>query len=151
MRPVHFACGQTVRWLLLGTLGLLGACTPRSPNTPSPATAISHPDLSGVWMAFAAIAPDGGFAPKYSAEGQATLDGFSSQFKQIPETGAYCVPSGMPGVMLTTVSYPIEIVQTASRLVMLAELEMQVRRVFLDGREHPTDYLPTGVGHSVGR
>jgi hypothetical protein len=151
MRPVHFACGQTVRWLLLGTLGLLGACAPRSPNTPSPATAISHPDLSGVWMAFAAIAPDGGFAPKYSAEGQATLDGFSSQFKQIPETGAYCVPSGMPGVMLTTVSYPIEIVQTASRLVMLAELEMQVRRVFLDGREHPTDYLPTGVGHSVGR
>jgi hypothetical protein len=33
---------------------------------------------------------------------------------------------------------------------MLAELEMQVRRVFLDGRPHPTDYLPTGVGHSVG-
>ena len=52
--------------------------------------------------------------------------------------------------MLATVSYPIEIVQTENRLVMLAELEMQVRRVFLDGREHPTDYLSTGVGHSVG-
>ncbi len=57
----------------------------------------------------------------------------------------------MPSVMLGTVSYPIELVQTDSRLVMLAELEMQVRRVFLDGREHPTDYLPTGVGHSIGR
>ncbi len=147
MRPVH-VCSQTVRWLLLGTLGVLGACAPQSPNAPP---TIAHPDLSGVWMAFAAIAPDGGFAPKYSAEGQARLDAFSSRFKQIPETGAFCVPGGMPSVMLATVSYPIEIVQTESRLVMLAELEMQVRRVFLDGREHPTDYLPTGVGHSVGR
>lgn len=152
MRPVHFACSRTVHWLLLGTLCVLSACTPPSPNAPpATATAAAHPDLSGVWMAFAAISPGGGSAPKYSASGQAALDAFSSQFKQIPETGAFCVPGGMPSVMLTTVSYPIEIVQTSSRLVMLAELEMQVRRVFLDGREHPTDYLPTGVGHSIGR
>jgi hypothetical protein len=25
-----------------------------------------------------------------------------------------------------------------------------VRRVFLDGRGHPEDFLPTGVGHSIG-
>ena len=137
MRPVHFPCSQTLRWLLLGTLGLLGACTPPAPNPLPAATTTAPPNLSGVWMAFAAVAPDGGFAPKYSAEGQATLDAFSSQFKQIPETGAFCVPGGMPSVMLATVSYPIEIVQTENRLVMLAELEMQVRRVFLDGREHP--------------
>jgi hypothetical protein len=130
-------------------LGLLGACTPQPPSAPSAAAA--YPDLSGVWMAFAAINPEGGPAPKYSADGQAALDAFASQFKSIPETGAYCVPGGMPSVMLTTVSYPIEIVQTENRLVMLAELEMQVRRVFLDGRGHPTDYLPTGVGHSIGR
>jgi hypothetical protein len=151
MRPVHHARGQTVRWLLLATLGVLAACTPPSSKAPAAPAAPAHPDLSGVWMAFAAIAPDGGPAPKYSAEGRAALDAFSSQFTKIPETGAFCVPSGMPGVMLTTVSYPVEIVQTPSRLVMLAELEMQVRRVFLDGREHPKDYLPTGVGHSVGR
>ena len=150
MRPCHFASSQAVRGLLLGMLGLLGACTPQPPSAPPAAAATAHPDLSGVWMAFAAVAPDGGFAPKYSADGQAALDAFASQFKSIPETGAYCVPGGMPSVMLATVSYPIEIVQTENRLVMLAELEMQVRRVFLDGREHPTDYLPTGVGHSVG-
>ena len=33
---------------------------------------------------------------------------------------------------------------------MVAELEMQVRRVYLDGRPHPDDFLPQGVGHSVG-
>lgn len=33
---------------------------------------------------------------------------------------------------------------------MVAELETQVRRVFLDGRGHPDDSLPAGVGHSLG-
>jgi hypothetical protein len=33
---------------------------------------------------------------------------------------------------------------------MVAELETQVRRVYLDGRAHPDDFLPQGVGHSVG-
>ncbi len=83
-------------------------------------------------------------------KGKPTLDAFAAQFSSIPETGAWCYGTGMPSVMLSTVSYPIEIVQHASRLVMLAELEMQVRRVYLDGRAHPEDFLPTGVGHSVG-
>jgi hypothetical protein len=102
-------------------------------------------------MAFAVENPDGsGNAPRYSPAGEARLAEFAAQFSAIPETGAWCYGTGMPSMMLSTVSYPIEIVQHPSRLVMLAELEMQVRRVFLDGREHPADYLPTGVGHSVG-
>jgi hypothetical protein len=102
-------------------------------------------------MAFAVENPDGGGnAPRYSPAGQALLDEFAAQFSSIPETGAWCYGTGMPSVMLSTVSYPIEIVQHPSRLVMLAELEMQVRRVYLDGRSHPDDFLPTGVGHSVG-
>lgn len=102
-------------------------------------------------MAFAVENPGGGGnAPRYSAEGQAMLDAFAAQFRSIPETGAACVGTGMPGVMLSTVSYPIELVQTASRIVMVAELETQIRRVFLDGREHPQDVFPSSVGHSIG-
>ena len=102
-------------------------------------------------MAFAVENPDGGGnAPRYSVAGQAALDAFAAQFREIPETGAFCVGTGMPSVMLSTVSYPIELVQTASRIVMVAELETQVRRVFLDGRNHPEDFLSTGVGHSIG-
>jgi hypothetical protein len=102
-------------------------------------------------MAFAVENPaGGGNAPRYSAAGQAALDAFAAQFREIPETGAACVGTGMPSVMLSTVSYPIELVQTASRILMVAELETQVRRVFLDGRSHPDDFLTTGVGHSTG-
>jgi hypothetical protein len=134
-------------------LPLLTACAPPAGAPPASSAPAQQgvPDLSGVWMAFAVENPDGGGnAPRYSPEGQATLDAFAAQFSAIPETGAWCYGTGMPSVMLSTVSYPIEIVQHSSRLVMLAELEMQVRRVYLDGRPHPDDFLPTGVGHSVG-
>jgi len=138
------------RVAVVGVALLLAACTPRPPTAAEPA-AVAHPDLSGVWMAFAVENPDGtGNAPRYSPEGQATLDAFAAEFSEIPETGAWCYGTGMPSVMLSTVSYPVEIVQHASRLVMLAELEMQVRRVYLDGRPHPDDFLPQSVGHSVG-
>ena len=134
---------------------LASACTPAPSPPAEPAaaqpTAARHPDLSGVWMAFAVENPDGtGNAPRYSPEGEATLDAFAAQFTEIPETGAWCYGTGMPSVMMSTVSYPIEFVQDASRIVMVAELEMQVRRVYLDGRAHPDDFLPQGVGHSVG-
>jgi hypothetical protein len=136
--------------LLFCAVGI-AACTPGGqPSSPDAAATATHPDLSGVWMAFAVENPDGGNAPQYSPEGQAALDAFAAQFTEIPETGAWCYGTGMPSVMLSTVSYPVEIVQNASRLVMLAELEMQLRRVYLDARPHPTDFLPTSVGHSFG-
>lgn len=132
-------------------LAFCTACTPSPTANVGPAPAAEHPDLSGVWMTFAVENPaGGGNAVQYSPEGQAALAEFAAQFSSIPETGAWCYGTGMPSVMLSTVSYPIEIVQHASRLVMLAELEMQVRRVYLDGRPHPDDFLSTGVGHSVG-
>jgi hypothetical protein len=135
----------------LATLALASACSAPPASPPAADTAARPRDLSGVWMAFAVENPDGtGNAPRYSAEGTAALDAFAAQFTSIPETGAWCYGTGMPSLMLSTVSYPIEIVQKVDRLVMLAELEMQVRRVYLDGRAHPTDFLTTGVGHSVG-
>jgi hypothetical protein len=141
--------------LAIAATAALAACTPAPPSGPTATAAptTAHPDLSGVWMAFAVENPGAASAfaqPQYSPEGQALLDAFAAQFSSIPETGAWCYGTGMPAVMLSTVSYPIEIVQHPTRLVMLAELEMQLRRVYLDGREHPDDFLPQGVGHSVG-
>jgi hypothetical protein len=126
---------------------LLLAC---SAATPEPATS-APPDFNGVWMAFAVENPDGGGnAPRYSPGGVAKLDAFASQFRSIPETGLACLGTGMPGVMLSLVSYPIQIVQTPKLMVMLAELEMQLRRVHLDGRGRGDDLLPSSMGHSLG-
>jgi hypothetical protein len=130
---------------------VLLACSPAT-KSPAPGQATTTPpDLSGVWMAFAVENPDGGGnTPEYSPEGAARLDAFAAKFRSIPETGLWCLGTGMPGVMMSLVSYPIQIVQTPKLLVMLAELEMQLRRVHLDGRPHADDLLPSSSGHSTG-
>lgn len=131
--------------LLLVLVGCSGAGGPAGP------AAGARPDFSGVWMAFAVENPDGGGnAPRYSPEGEAKLDAFRAQFRSVPETGVWCLGLGMPHVMMSLVSYPIQIVQTDSIMVMLAELEMQVRRVYLDGRPHDPELLPSSAGHSIG-
>jgi hypothetical protein len=42
-------------------------------------------------------------------------------------------------------------VQNESRILMVAELETQVRRIFIDGRDFPESAFPQMVGHSIGR
>ncbi|HXC58155.1 MAG TPA: hypothetical protein VN645_02500 [Steroidobacteraceae bacterium] len=118
----------------------------------APNAARSAPDFSGVWMAFAAETPGGGGnSPGYTSGGKARLDQFKAQYTEIPETGIWCLGAGMPGMMLSMVSYPITIVQTPKLMAMLAELEMQRRLVYLDGRPHDETLLPSSTGHSVGK
>lgn len=128
----------------LGSLGL--------PFTLASSLALAQPDFSGVWMAIAVENPDGGStAAQLSEEGKARMEAYASQFSEIPETGAACVGGGMPDVMMSLVSYPIEMVQNDSRILMVAELETQVRRVFIDGRDPLPATFPTTVGFSSGR
>lgn len=135
---------------LFATAGCMQAESPRSADVIGDAAASVVPDFSGVWMAFAVENPDGGNQPSYSAGGEALLDAYAAQFQTIPEVGGNCVGSGIPSVMLSLVSYPIEMVQTESRILMVAELETQVRRIFIDGRDFPENAFPQMVGHSIG-
>jgi hypothetical protein len=56
----------------------------------------------------------------------------------------------MPATMTAMVSYPIEVIHSPNRLTMLAELDMQVRRIYTDGRELPDDYVTSRMGYSIG-
>jgi hypothetical protein len=117
----------------------------------APAESLSMPDFSGVWMAFAAENLAGGSTPLYTNEGKAKLEQFKAQYTQIPETGIWCLGTGMPHMMLSMVSYPITIVQTPKLMAMLAELEMQRRFVYLDGRSHDDTLLSSSTGHSTAK
>ena len=113
----------------------------------------SAPDISAVWMAFASNPPGrlGAEQSRLSPAGEALVSRFEETYGQEhPDPGAFCVPQGMPSVMLALVTYPIEIIQHPDRVTMLAEMEMQVRRIYLDGRGHPEDYPHTRIGHSIG-
>lgn len=113
------------------------------------------PDFSGVWFGFQNSRPSERrwpTEPKLTKEGQAIVDAFRAKYDvQSVEPGAYCVATGMPTMMFGFGNYPIEIIQTPKQITILAELEMQVRRIYLDGRKFPEDYPETRSGYSIGR
>jgi hypothetical protein len=141
----------TIPVALLLTAGCMQRESPAAIGDDGGGAAAAVPDFSGVWMAFSVESPDGGNQPGYSEQGEALLDAYAAQFRTIPEVGGNCVGTGVPSVMLSTVSYPIEMVQNESRILMVAELETQVRRIFIDGRDFPEVAFPQMVGHSLGR
>lgn len=111
-----------------------------------------RPDFTGVWQAYA-MEPmfSRGTGPALTAAGEARVNAFYARYgEDMPEAGAFCVPPGLPATMTALVGYPIEVLHTKDRLTMLAEMEMQVRRIFIDGRKRPTDYPATRMGYSIG-
>jgi hypothetical protein len=62
-----------------------------------------------------------------------------------------CDWPGMPQIM--TYPYPFEVLSSPGRLTLIFEAESQVRRIFLDRKEHlpPDDLDPTYNGDSIGR
>lgn len=70
---------------------------------------------------------------------------------KLEEGAERCAWPGMPGIM--TYPYPFEIIHSPGRINFLFEAESQVRRIFLDRKEHlPFDELdPSYNGDSIGR
>lgn len=113
-------------------------------------------DLTGIWMP-TAIAPDGTRnrpwpeRPPFLPEVQARVDRYYEDYDPVEDDdGRSCMPYGMPRQMLVTAQYPLEIIQSGNRITILFELHNDVRRIYLDGRGHGQDLLPTWMGHSIG-
>lgn len=66
--------------------------------------------------------------------------------------GGLCLGSGMPGSMLGSGGYPMEIVQHDDLILVVYEAHSEIRRIYLDGRVVPEeDLFPDRNGYSVGR
>ncbi len=59
-----------------------------------------------------------------------------------------CFPPGTPRIYMHP--FPMEIVQTPGRVVMVFEYDHRIRQLFTDGREHRTDLAPMWMGDSTG-
>jgi len=115
----------------------------------TPAERNSEPapvDLSGLWKP----APGIDFR-KYSmdltAEAEAWHAGYLMHYDQ---PNVRCISPGITA-MVAWGAYPFEILESDNRLTFLYEVDSEVRRVFLDGREAPEFYPPSGMGYSTGR
>jgi hypothetical protein len=110
----------------------------------------ARPQIAGVWLgvsAFGAGLP----ANKLTPAGKQAAAAFQAMYgPDVPEAGSYCVHGGMPLMMTASAGYPLEIISNGKQINIGVETG-STRRIFMDGRAHPTDRPPTAVGHSVGR
>ena len=153
-RSVDVPAGETIRIDIhfvemtntLGTVGDGDAVSriatynrPAPPTGSTPRTADGKPDLSGYWQFINADGNRPEMQPWAEALAKYRVDNL---MKDSPS--ARCLPDGV-----TVVNH---LIQTPNYLVVLMELSSQSHRlVFLDGREHPKDLVPTWYGHSIGK
>ncbi len=123
-------------------------------NGPAPRTADGKPDLSGFWVSSVkyntSLAVD--LAPgtvKMTPWGQALYDErVRTNSHSDPEN--VCLPSGTPRINAAG-GFPNRVIQTPAMIVILYEIKMLYRSIFLDGRTLQKDANPTWMGYSTGR
>ncbi len=59
-----------------------------------------------------------------------------------------CFPAGTPRIYFHP--FPVEIIQTPGRVLMLYEYDHSLRQIYTDGREHRTDLAASWMGDSTG-
>ena len=119
---------------------------------PAPAPADDEPDLTGIWRSFrGARSPWPGDA--YTEEARMKIDAYQALIEGTGATpGGFCVGTGMPGSMLGSGGYPMEIIQRPEQITIIYEAHTELRRVYLGDREiDPNELIPTRNGFSTGR
>jgi hypothetical protein len=89
------------------------------------------------------------FKAAYEAEQKKIADANASG-EPIANHYTSCIPDGMPAMMMAM--FPMEVVQTPSKVMILQEAYNQVRRIYVDEKLPPVEDAEPGFwGHSVGR
>ena len=140
--------------------GLAGEFTPRASddiaNRPVPRMPDGKPDLHGPWVGGGSnqdIEAQGGLKP-----GELPLlpwaKALRDRRKEEDEPYLYCTPMSVPRVN----PYPWNFIQSVTSrgpgtIYVVHENgdAGRIRHIFMDGRKHPEDLLPSWWGHSIGR
>jgi hypothetical protein len=124
----------------------------------------ARPDFSGVWTTYRAPggAAAGGRGARggaaqaelpYTAEAKRKTSEYQALVQPTGDTpGGYCLGTGMPGSMLGSGGYPMEIIQRPDQITIVYEAHNEIRRVYFGNRILPVaDRLPERNGYSTGR
>lgn len=103
------------------------------------------PDFSGIWSGEAWSTEGWPLDPPFTEAGRAAQEKWEAEPENDPSHRCI-VPLGR----IISAPMPYEIIQQDERLTLLYEYDHQVRRVYMDGRDHPSDQYPTMMGHSIG-
>ncbi|MDR2214854.1 MAG: hypothetical protein LBE59_03315 [Nevskiaceae bacterium] len=122
------------------------------------ASAASPPDFTGVWTNAGRPALGGTTAvqappPPLKPEAKARVDAYQALVSKTGDTpGGVCLGTGMPGSMLGSGGYPMEIIQRPEQITIVYEAHNETRRVYFGDRNAPqADRVPGRNGYSSGR
>ena len=120
---------------------------------PAAAAADEQPDFTGIWRSYPGARTQWPADPAHTEEARTKIDAYRSLIEGTGATpGGFCVGTGMPGSMLGSGGYPMEIIQRPEQVTIIYEAHTALRRVYLDDREvDPNDLIPTRNGFSTGR
>jgi hypothetical protein len=122
-----------------------------------------RPDFTGVWTTYTEPAAGRAGGPGGGRGAQPDLPMTTDARKKVAEyqalvqptgdtPGGFCLGTGMPGSMLGSGGYPMEIIQRPNQITIIYEAHNEVRRVYLGDRiVAEGDRLPGRNGHSTGR
>ena len=138
---------------LVAVVGVFACCA-----LVAASAADERPDLTGVWTTYnePGQAPRGrGARPDlpFTEEAKKKIAAYRALVDARGDTpGGFCLGTGMPGSMLGSGGYPMEIHQRPEQLIIVYEAHSEIRRVYLGSRIVPEpDRLPGRNGHSSGR
>jgi hypothetical protein len=128
----------------------------------APETSVAGADLTGVWNNDAPPATRAyqgwGFSedpPEMTPWAQERFDQARPTFgpngvmaTQSNDPVYQCFPAGLPRIYFHP--FPLEIIQTPGRVLMVFEYDHTVRPIYTDGRGHRDDLAPSWMGDSIG-
>ncbi|MES2605341.1 MAG: hypothetical protein V4603_10415 [Pseudomonadota bacterium] len=147
-------------------MAALAGCQPAEPAaeaaTAAPAAAAAPavqalPDFSGAWTTYRGTPGAAGAAnpaantPKLTPEAEAAVADYRSVTEGTDYSpGNACVGGGMPGSMLGSGGYPMEIIQRPEQLFVIYEAHSEMRRLFIgDEAQDPSEFFPERNGYST--
>jgi len=116
----------------------------------------NRPDFSGIWTSYRQMvlpgdAQERGNLPlKPDARNKA--DAYRALVNKTGEhPGAWCLGAGMPGSMLGSGAYPMEIIQRPEQITVIFEAHQEIRRIYIGtDRFNKEDLFPDRNGYSEG-
>jgi len=117
-----------------------------------------YPDWTGQWFR---VGPIGQYNPSTprNAQGAPLTPEYQAIFEanlrdqaaggQGDDPTYVCIPDGMPRAM--NAIFPMEMIILPNTTYFLIEYLTQIRRIFTDGRDFPTNEEPSFAGYSIGK